>query len=146
MRRWPLPVLAVAAAAASVEMAWGGASLPLGLLLGLATYLVATQLPRRVSIRAGIAVAAALGVALVYATFDASRVPLAAKAVEGFLPLVAAWFVGDSVDRGTSTWRDSPRRQSGSGRLRLSGPAMMYGKRECGSPASCTMSSLTRLR
>jgi len=97
MRRWPLPVLAVAAAAASVEMAWGGASLPLGLLLGLATYLVATQLPRRVSIRAGIAVAAALGVALVYATFDASRVPLAAKAVEGFLPLVAAWFVGDSV-------------------------------------------------
>ena len=90
MRRWPLPVLAVAAAAASVEMVCGGASLPLGLLLGLATYLVATQLPRRVSIRAGIAVAAALGVALVYATFNARRVPLAAKAVEGFLPLVAA--------------------------------------------------------
>ena len=34
---------------------------------------------------------------LLYATFEASRAPLAAEAVEGFLPLVAAWFVGDSV-------------------------------------------------
>jgi signal transduction histidine kinase len=50
-----------------------------------------------VSIRAGIAAAAALGIALAYATFEASRAPLAAEVVEGFLPLVAAWFVGDSV-------------------------------------------------
>jgi len=97
LRRWPLPVLAAAAAAAGVEMAWGNPSLPLGAMLGLATYFAAARLPRRLSIRAGVAVAAALGVAIVYATVEVKGAPLAVEAVEGFLPLVAAWFVGDSV-------------------------------------------------
>lgn len=97
LRRWPLPVLAVAAAATGVEMAWGNVSLALGAMLGLATYFTAARLPRRLSIRLGVAVAAALGVALVYATVEVKSAPLAVEAVEGFLPLVAAWFVGDSV-------------------------------------------------
>ena len=53
--------------------------------------------PRRLSIRIAVAAAGALGVALVYAGLEASGAPLAVEAVEGFLPLVAAWFVGDSV-------------------------------------------------
>lgn len=97
LRRWPLPVLAVAAGATVVEMAWGSASLALGAMLGLATYFAAARLPRRLSIRVGVAVAAALGVALVYASVEVKSAPLAVEAVEGFLPLVAAWFVGDSA-------------------------------------------------
>ncbi len=97
LRRWPLPVLAVATAVTGVEMAWGNAPLPLGAMLGLATYFAASRLPRRLSIRAGVAVAAVLGIALVYATVAVKGPPLAVEAAEGFLPLVAAWFIGDSV-------------------------------------------------
>jgi signal transduction histidine kinase len=97
LRRWPLPVLAAATAANALVMAGGIAPLPFGIMLGLASYLAASRLPRRLSIPAAAASAAALGGALVYAVFTATREPLAATAVEGFLPLVAAWFTGDSV-------------------------------------------------
>ena len=66
-------------------------------MLGLAMYFVASRLPRRVSIRAAVAAAAALGAALVYAAVAVGGDSPAAEAVEGFLPLAAAWFVGDSV-------------------------------------------------
>lgn len=66
------------------------------MMLGLASYLAASQLPRRMSIMAA-ASAAALGVALVYAALAVRTAAVAVEAVEGFLPLVAAWFVGDSV-------------------------------------------------
>jgi len=97
LRRWPLPVLAAATLANTMAMAAGNAPLPFGIMLGLASYLAASRLPRRVSIPAAAASAAALGGALVYAAFTARNASAAAGAVEGFLPLVAGWFIGDSV-------------------------------------------------
>ena len=69
-------------------MAVGNAPLPFGIMLGLASYLVASRLPRRVSIPAAAASAAALGGALVYAALTARNASVAVEAVEGFLPLV----------------------------------------------------------
>jgi hypothetical protein len=97
LRRWPLPVLAAATIANTMAMAAGKAPLPFGIMLGLASYLAASRLPRRVSIRAAAASAAALGGALVYATLTARNASVAVEAVEGFLPLVAGWFTGDSI-------------------------------------------------
>jgi signal transduction histidine kinase len=90
-------VLAVTATANALVMASGNAPLPFAILLGLALYFTASRLPRRVSIRAGLATAALLSAALVYAAFAVSTASPAAEAVEGFLPTAAAWFVGDSV-------------------------------------------------
>jgi signal transduction histidine kinase len=97
LRRWPLPVVAVAVAATGLAVASGRASLPLGIVLGLALYFAASRLPRRMSIRVAVAVAAVLGAALGYAAFSESLATLAADAVAGFSPLVAGWFIGDSV-------------------------------------------------
>ncbi len=97
LRRWPLPALAVAAVANAMVMAVGNAPLPFSILLGLASYLAASRLPRRISIRAAAASAAGLGGALVYAAFTVRNGSVAGEAVEGFLPLVAGWFTGDSV-------------------------------------------------
>ena len=81
----------------ALVMALGNAPLPSATLLGLALDLAASRLPRRVSIRAGVATAVVLGAALVYAALAVRNVSPAAEAVEGFLPPEAAWFVGDSV-------------------------------------------------
>jgi signal transduction histidine kinase len=97
LRRWPLPVLAVTAAATGMVMAAGNAPLPFGLMLGLAVYFVASQLPRRRSVPAAVATAAALGVALVYAALAVPTAAPAGEAVAGLVPLAAAWFIGDSV-------------------------------------------------
>ena len=97
-RRWPaLVVLAVCAGLTSVAMAFGTAPLPAVVLLGLAAYFVASRLPRRLSIPAVAAAAALPGAALLYAASATTRIPFAAEAVESFLPLAAAWFVGDAV-------------------------------------------------
>jgi signal transduction histidine kinase len=96
-RRWPLPVLAVVAAAAGLAMATGNAPLPLSVMLGLAMYFVASRLPRRVSICVAAAAAAVLGGVLVYAAVAGRTALLPGDAVEAFLPLAAAWFIGDSV-------------------------------------------------
>jgi signal transduction histidine kinase len=95
-RRWPLPVLALASAAAAEQMASGGGSMLVSLVLGMAGYTVAVGVPRRLSIRAVLAAAAIFGAAVLYAgmTYGPSR--LAPGAV-GFLPLAAGWFIGDSV-------------------------------------------------
>ena len=97
LRRWPLSVLAAVAAANVLVMALGNAPLPFAIMLGLAVYLVASRLPRRVSIRAAAATAVALGGALGYASLAIRGAAPAVEAVEGFLPAAAAWFVGDSV-------------------------------------------------
>jgi signal transduction histidine kinase len=97
-RRWPAIVILIACAGlAGVQMASGTAPLPLAVLLGLAAYLVASRLPRRLSIPAVGAAGAVLGAALWYAAFARPLAPLAAEAIEGFLPLAAAWFTGDAV-------------------------------------------------
>ena len=97
LRRWPLPVVAVAVAATGLAMASGKAPLPLGIMLGLALFIAASRLPRRVSIGVAVAAAAFLGGALGYAAFSDSAASLVADAVAGFSPLVAGWFIGDSV-------------------------------------------------
>ena len=99
LRRWPVPVLAAATAADAVASAVTARSapLPFGVMLGLASYLVASRLPRRVSIPAVAASAAAIGVALGYALLAARGAQVAAEAVESVAPLAAVWFIGDSV-------------------------------------------------
>ena len=97
LRRWPLPVLAVATAATAVVTTAGNAPLPFGLMLGLAVYFVASQLPRRWSVPAAAATAAALGAALVYAALAVRNASPAGEAVAGLVPVAAAWFIGDSV-------------------------------------------------
>jgi signal transduction histidine kinase len=95
LRRWPLPVLAAATIADTMAMAAGNAPVLFGVVLGLASYLAASRLPRRVSIPAAAVSAAALGGALGYLALADG--PVAAEAMLGFLPLVAGWFTGDSV-------------------------------------------------
>jgi signal transduction histidine kinase len=97
LRRWPLPVLAAVAAVNVMVMAAGNAPLPFGIMLGLASYLAASRLPRRVSIPAALITALALGGALLYAATTARNAAVAVEAVEGFLPLAAGWFTGDSA-------------------------------------------------
>jgi signal transduction histidine kinase len=97
LRRWPVPVLAVAAVGFGVVMAFGNASLPVGLMLGVATYFVATKLPRRASIGVAAGTVAVLGAALLYSAMAVPNAPTGAQALSGLLPLLAAWFVGDSV-------------------------------------------------
>ena len=96
-RRWPLPVIGLAVVAAVAQMASGGASLLVSLVLGVAGYIVAVGVPRRSSIRVVLAAAAALGVALAYAGITSRAAPLAVAASTAFLPLAAGWFIGDSV-------------------------------------------------
>jgi signal transduction histidine kinase len=97
LRRWPLPVLGVATAAAGVVTAVGVASLPLGALLALALYFSALGLPRPRSIALALAVAAVLGAAVVYSVSAVTRAPAAAEVAEIFAPLAGAWFIADSV-------------------------------------------------
>ena len=97
LRRWPLTVLAAATVVKALVMTRGIASLPFAIVLGFASYCAASRLPRRVSITAVAASAAILGGALLYATFAVRRISPAAEAIEAFLPLAAAWFIGDSV-------------------------------------------------
>ena len=97
LRRWPLAVLGVVTAAAGMVTASGSASLPFGILLGLALYFPALGLPRRRSIALALAVAAALGVAVVYSAFAIMRAQVPAEVVENFVPLAGAWFIADSV-------------------------------------------------
>ncbi len=96
-RRWPLPFLAVATAAAAAEVSLGTPSLLVGLVLGVAGYAVAADVPRRLSIRAVLAAAAIFGAALLYAAMTGRPSSLAPGAVADFLPLTAGWFIGDSV-------------------------------------------------
>jgi signal transduction histidine kinase len=97
LRRWPAPVLALAAVAAGLTIALGNVPLPLTVTLGLATYFVASRLPRRVSVPIAVAAAAILGGALVYAAVTVETAPVVGQALAGFLPLATAWFIGDSV-------------------------------------------------
>ena len=97
LRRWPLAVLGVVTAAAGVVTATGKASLPFGVLLGLALYFPVLGLPRPRSIALAVAVAAALGVAVVYSAFAVGTAQPAAEVADIFVPLAGAWFIADSV-------------------------------------------------
>ena len=97
LRRWPLPVLAATTAANALLITGGVAILPFGIMLGVASYFAAARLPRRVSIRAAVISAAALGGALIYTALTVHNAAVADEAVESLLPLMAGWFTGDSV-------------------------------------------------
>jgi signal transduction histidine kinase len=71
--------------------------MPLLVLPGLAMYLAASRLPRRWSVGVGAVTAVALGAAVARAALQVRAAAPAVEAVEGFAPLVAGWFVGDSV-------------------------------------------------
>jgi signal transduction histidine kinase len=97
LRRWPLPALGVVTVAAGMVTDGGVASLPCGVLLGLALYFSALSLPRSRSIALAVAVAAALGAAVVYSAFAVGTAQVPAEATEIFVPLAGAWFIADSV-------------------------------------------------
>jgi signal transduction histidine kinase len=97
LRRWPLRLLAAVVTVNALVMASGNSTLPFGIMLGLASYLVASRLPRRTSITTVLITAAVLGAAMLYGALTNSNAVLASEAVEGFLPLIAGWFTGDSV-------------------------------------------------
>ena len=97
LRRWPSPILAIAVAATGLVTVSGNSSLPFGILLGLAVYMTASALPRRTSIRASVAAAAVLSAALLYSALAYANAPLVVEALSGYAPLLAGWFVGDSV-------------------------------------------------
>jgi signal transduction histidine kinase len=97
LRRWPLPVLGVVTAAAGLVTATGHASLPFGVLVGLAFYFSALRLPRPKSISLAVAVAVALGATVAYSAFTFMYTQVAAEVVENFVPLAGAWFIADSV-------------------------------------------------
>jgi signal transduction histidine kinase len=96
LRRWPSPILLITVASAGLITASNNASLPVGVLLGVAVYLTASSLPRRTSIRATVAAAAVLGAALLYSLLAYPHPPLVIDALTGYAPLLAGWFVGDS--------------------------------------------------
>jgi signal transduction histidine kinase len=97
VRRWPVPVLGVAAVISGLSIASGAASLAVVILLAVATYLVASSLPRKASIYAALATAAVLGGALGYHWLAGRGGSLPADSVLGFAPLAAGWFVGDAA-------------------------------------------------
>ena len=97
-RRWlTLVFFAASAGLATFVTTSGSVAPPMMLLLSLAVYLVASRLPRRLSVPAVLVAAAALAAALLYAASTRTGVSVAVEAVEGLLPLAAAWFIGDAV-------------------------------------------------
>jgi len=97
LRRWPLPVLGVVTVAAGMVAAWGIASLPFGVMLGLALYFSALKLARPQSIALGVAAAMALAVAVAYAALEVRSAQPAAELVVNWVPLAGAWFIAESV-------------------------------------------------
>jgi signal transduction histidine kinase len=91
-RRWPLPVLVVVTGATAVLAICGSSPLGVGILLALAGYSVVTQRSRHLALRAIVGAEAALGGAIVVGllAFDTAAFGV-------LIPLVVAWFVGDSV-------------------------------------------------
>jgi signal transduction histidine kinase len=96
-RRWPLLLLAGTVAVAGFAITRGTAPLPIDVFVWLATYAVASKLPRKLSIPTTLAAAALVGGTVLAAALSTTHEQLATLAVEGFVPLVAAWFVGDAV-------------------------------------------------
>jgi signal transduction histidine kinase len=97
-RWWPAVAFFAACVSLGTFVMASGSALPVMMvLLGLAGYVVASRLPRRLSVPAAVVAAGALGGALLFAAATAKGAPVAVKAAEGFLPLAAAWFAGDAT-------------------------------------------------
>ena len=140
LRRWPLPVLAATTAANVLLITTGVAPLPFGIMLGVASYFAAARLPRRVSIRAAVISAAAVGGALIYTALTVQHAAVAGEAVESLLPLMAGWFTGDSAWPAAATWPGWPSRRATSKPPKPNGPASKSARNGSASPANCTTS------
>jgi signal transduction histidine kinase len=96
-RRFPITAFALVTIAVAVVMARGQLFLPFSLILGLASYTLATGAPRRRSVEAGLAASALFGASLAFAAHHYWTHSVAGEALEGFIPLVVAWVIGDSI-------------------------------------------------
>jgi len=100
LRRWrPAAVAAMAATTAAncLCLAWSGQIvLPLAAMLGLAMYFATARLGRRRSLALALAASAAIGGMLAYVAFTMRLAPVLGDAIVVFVPLAAAWFIGDS--------------------------------------------------
>jgi signal transduction histidine kinase len=97
LRRWSLPVLAISAVGTAVLVATGVAALQISAMLGVAAYVAGSGSRRSYSIPTVLASALLLGGGLLYCALEVRYPPLGLEVVEGFLPLVAGWFIGDAV-------------------------------------------------
>lgn len=97
LRRWPLPFHVLAAVATAIGIATVAVSLPFGIMLGITTYLAASQLPRPVSIWVAAATVATLCVALIYAAVTTKDAAVLGSVGQSLVPLTVAWFIGDGV-------------------------------------------------
>jgi signal transduction histidine kinase len=94
-----MPALAVVTAAVAVLTVLGLSLLPLSAMLSVVGYMAAARTPRRSSIGALVVAEAVLclglwaGIALGHGAHG----PVGDEAIQSLLPLVAAWFIGDSV-------------------------------------------------
>jgi hypothetical protein len=79
MRRWPLPAICAVTIADGMVAARGMASLPFGILLGVALYFSALKLARPRSIELALAVTTVLGAALLYSAFTVVNAQVAAE-------------------------------------------------------------------
>jgi len=93
-RLWPLPVLAVVTAAVAALTAVGRAPLTSDLMLGMASYLAATRLPRLAAVVSLVAAETAIfaGLLAAAATAHTQNVML-----HSMLACAAMWFVGTGV-------------------------------------------------
>jgi hypothetical protein len=143
LRRWPLPLFAVAALVGGVETALGAASLPLGGVLGLAMYFVAVRLRWRTSACAVVAALVALCGGLLYAALATERGLVGPDVLDGAVPLIAAWFIGVSVAT-RRRYLTGLARRSASARPSLSGRTRRSARNGYGSLETCMTSSRTR--
>jgi signal transduction histidine kinase len=96
--RWlAIVALVVCAILTVTALSSNSRPLPAAVLLAVAAYFVASRLPRLLSVTAVAAAAAAVGAVLLSSELTRVRPPVTVEAIEGFLPLLAAWFVGDAV-------------------------------------------------
>jgi signal transduction histidine kinase len=119
-RTWPLPALVVVVTAVSALTADGRASIALDLLLGLASYMTAARLSRRVAVCALVAAEAAIGAGLLTAAVAAHTQQVE---VQGMLAVAAFWFAGDAVRerrryRAALAEQEEQRRQAEAARAR----------------------------
>src|SRR6185437_9138881 len=93
-RLWPLPVVAIVTAGVTALTAVGRAGLTSDLMLGMAIYLVATQLPRLAAVATLAAVEAAIIAGLLTASATAHTQNIM---LHTMLTAAAMWFVGTGV-------------------------------------------------
>ena len=93
-RRWPVPVLAVVAAAASALTAVGRAPLDVDIMLGMAAYMAAVRSSRLVAVAALVGTELIIGAGLIAATATAHG---QGDTTHSMLAAGAMWFVGYGV-------------------------------------------------